>query len=168
MKPMLSQQIYDVIVIGGGPSRLFTSNLLAQDGISTVLIEKDSEREEDVVCSGVISKEAFEKYNLPETAIVGALKDAKLYSPGGIHIPYSHPEQAVVVDRYKFDRELGNSAVKSGVEILLDSRVSSIAVRDDYVESQLKTPAGEMSIRSKTAVIATGVSFNLQTYGQTA
>jgi len=49
------------------------------------------------------------------------------------------------------------------VEISLYSRVSSVAVRDDYVESQIKTPAGKISIRSKTAVIATGVSFNLQT-----
>jgi len=112
---------------------LFTSNLLAQDGISTVLIEKDAEIGKDVFCSGVNSNEAFERYNLPETAIVGALKDAELYYPGGIHIPYSHPEQAVVVDRHKFDRELGISSVKSGVEIFLDSRASSIAVRDDYV-----------------------------------
>jgi flavin-dependent dehydrogenase len=44
MKPMSCQQIYDLIFIGGGPSSLFTSNLLAQDGISTVLIEKESER----------------------------------------------------------------------------------------------------------------------------
>lgn len=112
---------------------LFTSNLLAQDGISTVLIEKDAEIGKDVVCSGVNSNEAFERYNLPETAIVDALKDAEFYSPGGIHIPYSHPEQAVVVDRHIFDRELGISAVKSGVEIFLDSRASSIADRDDYV-----------------------------------
>lgn len=164
MKSQLSHNIYDVIVIGGGPSGLFTSALLSQNGLSTILIEKDSEIGKDVVCSGVISKEAFERYNLPENAIVGALKDVELYSPGGINIPYSHPEQAVVVvDRHKFDGELGKTAAKNGVEILLDSRVSSIAVKYDHVESQIKSPAGEISIRSKTAVIATGVSFNLQT-----
>ena len=105
--------MYDVIVIGGGPSGLFTSNLLSQNGLSTILIQKDSEIGKDVVCSGVISKEAFERYNLPENTNVGALKDAELYSPGGIHIPYSHPEEAVVVvDRHKFDGELGKLRLK--------------------------------------------------------
>jgi len=35
-------------------------------------------------------------------------------------------------------------------------------VKVDYVEAQLKTPQGEKQVRSKIAVIATGISFNLQ------
>jgi len=93
----INRESFDVIVIGGGPSGLFTSALLSASGINTVLIEKESEIGKDIVCSGVISKEAFERYDLPENTIVGRLKEAELFSPGGVHIPYSHPEEAVVL-----------------------------------------------------------------------
>ena len=52
----------DVLIIGGGPSGLFTAKLLSQSGLKTILVEKDSEIGRDVVCSGVISKEAFLRY----------------------------------------------------------------------------------------------------------
>lgn len=164
MTTALNRKTYDVMVIGGGPSGLFTSFLLSKNGIKTVLIEKDSEIGKDVVCSGVISKEAFTRYKLPETAIVGSLKDAELYSPGGHQISYSHPEEAVVVvDRHKFDGELGKCAVQNGTHMMLSSRVSSLSVKEDLVEAEVKTPEGLEIIKSKMAVIATGVSFNLQT-----
>lgn len=154
---------FDVIVIGGGPSGLFTSALLSASGFKTALIEKESEIGKDVVCSGVISKEAFKRYDLPENAIVGRLKDAELFSPGGVQIPYSHPQEAVVVvDRHKFDAELGKTAANNGTHIMLGTKVSSLSVKEDYVEAQLKTPQGEKQVISKIAVIATGVSFNLQ------
>jgi digeranylgeranylglycerophospholipid reductase len=163
MRGATSIESFDVIVIGGGPSGLFTSSLLTESGIKTALIEKESEIGKDVVCSGVISKEAFERYDLPENAIVGRLKDAELFSPGGVHIPYSHPQEAVVVvDRHKFDGELGKTAANNGAHIMLRTKVSSLQVKEDYVEAQLKTPKGEKQVRSKIAVIATGVSFNLQ------
>ena len=160
----LNRESFDVIVIGGGPSGLFTSSLLSKNGIKTVLIEKESEIGKDVVCSGVISKEAFNRYDLPENAIAGILKDAELFSPGGIQIPYSHLEEAaVVVDRHKFDGELGKTAAQNGAHIMLGSRVSSLSVKEDFVEAEVKTPNGLKIINSKIAVIATGVSFNLQT-----
>ncbi len=59
MRRVLNRESFDVMVIGGGPSGLFTSSLLSKNGIKTVLIEKDSDIGKDVVCSGVISKEAF-------------------------------------------------------------------------------------------------------------
>lgn len=164
MATALNNKSFDILVIGGGPSGLFTASLLSKKGFKTILIEKDSEIGKDVVCSGVISKEAFERYDLPENSIVGSLKDAELHSPGGYQILYSHPEEAVVVvDRHKFDGELGKSATQNGTHIMLGSRVSSLSVRKDFVETEVKTENGIEIINSKIAVIATGVSFNLQT-----
>ena len=158
-----NDNIYDVIVIGGGPSGLFTASLLSQSGLNTTLIEKESEIGENVVCSGVISKEAYKRYQLPENAIVGRLKEAELFSPGGIHLPYSHPEEAVVVvDRHKFDGELGKQAANNGAHIMLETKVSSLSVNRDYVEAELKNSDGTKIIKAKIAVLATGISFNLQ------
>lgn len=154
----------DVLVIGGGPSGLFISSLLSQSGLNTMVVEKDSEIGKNVVCSGVISKEAFERYDLSASAVVSRIRHAELYAPGGSRIPYTHSEEAVlVVDRHLFDAQLAEDAESEGARILLNAKVTGINVTDRCVEAVLQTPGGERTVRSAVSVIATGVSFNLQT-----
>ena len=81
---------YDVIIVGGGPSGLTAASFLAERGYDVALFDLSEELGKDVVCSGVISQEAFEKYNLPESTIVASLREADLISPSGNTIPYSH------------------------------------------------------------------------------
>jgi len=154
---------FDVMVIGGGPSGLQTASYLSEAGLSVALFDENSEIGKDVVCSGVVSKEAFSRYDLPEEAVIGRLQHAELFSPGKIHIPYSHPEEAaVVVDRHIFDGKLGEAARAKGTMIYLNTKVTSLRMNDRFVEASLKSQEGEYKIRGEVAVIATGISFNLQ------
>lgn len=154
---------FDVIIAGGGPSGLHTASFLADSGLSVALFEKNSEIGRDVVCSGVLSSEAFSRYDLPEEAIVGRLKEADLFSPNGISINYSHPEEAVVVvDRHVFDKKLAEDAVKKGVKLFLDTEISSISVNDERVSASIKTKEGNREVHAAVCVIATGVSYRLQ------
>jgi digeranylgeranylglycerophospholipid reductase len=110
-----------------------------------------------------VSKEAFSRYDLPQEAIVGRLKEADLFSRDGISIPYSHPEESVVVvDRHIFDKILGETATKNGTELFLNTKVSSLSVNENYVRADLKTREGEMAAFAQICVIATGVKYNLQ------
>ena len=157
-------RFFDVIIVGGGPSGLHTASFLADSGLSVALFEKNSEIGKDVVCSGVISKEAFSRYDLPEEAIVGRLKKADLFSPKGICLKYSHPEEAVVVvDRHIFDKKLAEIAIKKGAEIFLDTEISSISVNDEHVKAFIKTKEGKNEVNAKICVIATGINYHLQT-----
>ncbi|HEX3035775.1 MAG TPA: NAD(P)/FAD-dependent oxidoreductase [Thermodesulfobacteriota bacterium] len=154
---------FDVIIVGGGPSGLQTASLLADSGLNVALFDEHSEIGEGVVCSGVVSQEAFSRYDLSTESIVGKLKEAELFSPGGIQVPYSHPETAaVVVDRHIFDSKLGETATKRGAEVYLNTKVSALFVNDKFVEGHLKTQEGEKRVHANIAVIATGVSFVLQ------
>jgi len=160
----LNQKQFDVIVVGGGPSGLHTAGILSEYGLKVALFDEGPEIGRDVVCSGVVSKEAFSRYDLPKESLVGKLKEAELFSPGGICMPYSHPEEAaVVVDRHIFDGRLGEIATEKGAEIWLNTRVASLSINDRFVEAHLKTERGEKRVRAEVAVLATGVSFNLQT-----
>lgn len=154
---------FDVIIVGGGPSGLHTASFLADYGISVALFEKNSEIGRDVVCSGVISREAFSRYDLPQEAIVGRLKEANLFSPRGISIYYSHPEEAVVVvDRHIFDKKLAENAIRKGARIFLDMEISSISVNDEHVKAFIKTKEGNREVNAKICVIATGINYHLQ------
>ena len=156
-------RFFDVIIVGGGPSGLHTASFLADSGFSVALFEKNSEIGKDVVCSGVISREAFSRYDLPEEAIVGRLKKADLFSPKGICINYSHPEEAVVVvDRHIFDKKLAEKAISEGAKIFLDTEISSISVNDEHVKAFIKTNEGNREVNAKICVIATGINYHLQ------
>lgn len=155
---------YDVIIAGGGPSGLHTASFLADYGFKVALFEKSSDIGKDVVCSGVISKEAFSRYDLPEEAIVGRLKEADVFSPKGIKVNYSHPEEiVVVVDRHVFDKKLAESALQKGAEIFLNTEISSVSPEDNCVRAILKSEEGIKEVSAQICVIATGISYHLQT-----
>ncbi len=154
---------FDVIIIGGGPSGLLAADVLSQHGTEVAVLEQCGEIGKDVVCSGVLSKEAFRRYNLPKNSIVGDLKEVELNSPYGLKINYVHPNvDVVVVDRHIFDKELGNNATGNGAKIFTNSRVMSIYDDPEFVQANFKNGAGLKSLKSKIIVIATGISFNLQ------
>ena len=154
---------YDIIIAGGGPSGLFTSRLLSELGYSVALFDKEAAIGENIVCSGVISKEAFGRFDLPQNSIIGKLQKATLHSPSHNKINYIHPsESVVVVNRKNFDSELGNSARRSGVNIFANSKVVSLENHNDFVNTKIKSDNEIKVFKSRMAVIATGVSFNLQ------
>jgi digeranylgeranylglycerophospholipid reductase len=150
--------------VGGGPSGLQTASILAGSGFNVALFEQNSEIGRDVVCSGVISKEAFSRYDLSHESIVARLKQADLFSPGGCCINYSHPEEAVfVVDRHIFDRKLAENVLNRGAKIFLNAKISSLSVKDKYVRANVRTKEGERRVYAAICVIATGVRYYLQT-----
>jgi digeranylgeranylglycerophospholipid reductase len=111
-----------------------------------------------------MSNEAFSRYDLPRQAIVGRLKEADLFSPGGSCISYVHPEEVVVVvDRHVFDKKLAEISIANGAEIWLSTRVSSLSVSDNYVQAILKSEEGQTKVFAHVGVIATGVKYTLQT-----
>ena len=155
---------FDVIIIGGGPSGLQSSCLLSKKGLNVALFEKDNNIGEDVVCSGVISKEAFLRYDLPEASLTGKLSEAELHSPSNEKILYTHNKESVlVVNRNLFDSLLAKKSEDAGTQFFLNSRVVSLDPHDDFIEAKVNSDGDTKVIRAKIAIIATGISFNLQT-----
>lgn len=146
--------IYDVAIIGAGPIGSFCAKLLAEGGLSVVLIEEHLAIGEGVTCAGIIGKEAFEQFPLPKDSILNRMNSIKFVSPSGkIFIYESESVLAYIVDRKEFDRALSEESVNAGAKLVLGCRINDL--RPTKEEVILIAQDGK-TFRSKIAVIATG------------
>ncbi len=155
--------MYDVIVIGGGPSGLNTAKRLAEGGLEVGVLERKSEIGKDIICTGIVGEEIFRDFNLSKDLILKEIKEIKLVSPFGSSLIYQHPMTfAYVLDRNKFDEYLANIAQSKGVEIKLKNQVVDISVNKDYVEVLTEIKGKYLrKYSAKMAIIATGVDCRL-------
>ena len=126
--------IYDVIVVGGGPSGSLAAKTCAEKGLKVLLLEKE-EVPRYKACGGAVSKKALE--------LIGPLNelDEKYESYGAVAfspslasvIGKTEDITSVLTFRKDLDYLLLKKAEKSGVEVLTEKKVESVLVNEDSV-----------------------------------
>jgi geranylgeranyl reductase family protein len=152
--------MFDVAVIGAGPSGSMLSTLLAEKGYSVALLEEHEQPGHPVNCSGIIGLEAFQRYDLPRSPIIREIDSFQFHSPGGATLHYSHPHPlAFAVNRAKFDEAMASQAVAAGATLMTSSRVNQVLIEQDGVH--LTINRNSSTLKSKFLVIATGAGSKL-------
>jgi digeranylgeranylglycerophospholipid reductase len=159
----LANKTYDVIVIGAGPSGLNAAALVAEKGYSVLVVEAKEEVGKNIVCTGILGKETFERFDLPRTSIINDVQNVRIVSPFGTTLFYDHPSTfAFVVDREKFDKSILDSALAKGVEVVLPFRVENAGVENDHVCVRGScVDSGEREYLGKMLILSTGVEHDL-------
>lgn len=148
----------DVIVVGAGPIGAYTAFQLANRGFEVLVLEKQSRPGLNIICSGVISKTAYRRYELPGAAILTEVDSFTIISPRGQCLEYVHPETlAYVVDRSVFDTELVEMVRNRGVRILFNQEVRTVEQNTDVCTVH----AGNRQYQSQYVILATGVNYHL-------
>ena len=155
--------MYDVIVIGGGPSGLNAARRLAENGLQVVILERRKAIGTNAICTGIVGKDAFQEFGLPEDSILREIQEVKIISPYSTQITYQHPMAfANVVDREKFDKYLADVAESRGVEIKLEHHVLRVGIDNNHVEvlAEIDSKHSQKYL-AKMAIIATGIDYRL-------
>lgn len=152
-------QIYDVIIIGAGPTGSYLAHWLAVSGRQVLLLDKNNNPGDNVCCTGIISKECFDKLALNGSIKYSAYNTAKLIGPLQQSLDFRRDNTvAYIVDRPALNILLSARAIAAGVRVTYSSEVIDL---QRYVNKiSVKTRTGE-EIRyfdGQMLVIATGFS----------
>ncbi|MBT8475308.1 MAG: geranylgeranyl diphosphate reductase [Alphaproteobacteria bacterium] len=104
--------IYDVIVVGGGPSGATAAEDLARAGHSVALIDRAGRIKP---CGGAIPPRLISDFDIPESQIVARISTARMISPSHRHVDIPIENGFVgMVDREHFDEFLRERAASAG------------------------------------------------------
>ena len=145
------------MVVGGGPAGLHAAARLAAEGIAVELFEEHDSVGEPVHCTGVLAREAFDRFGVARGSILNDLTTVCFHPPSGHVIEYSPAEvEAVVIDRVGFDRQLARHAANLGVAIRT-ARATSV----DVDTAGVTVTGGDVAVRARACVLACGASYAL-------
>ncbi|HEX73837.1 MAG TPA: NAD(P)/FAD-dependent oxidoreductase [Dehalococcoidia bacterium] len=154
--------MYDVAIVGGGPSGSYVAYKLAAMGYAVVVLEQKEKLGERVCCTGIISQECVESFAIDNNVILRQVNSARFFSPSGRLLRLWRQEsQACIVDRAAFDVAVANRAQGKGAEYVLNCSVKDIESKDDRVNIEAILFGERLDFESRVVVIATGFGSKL-------
>lgn len=155
----------DVVIIGGGLSGCFSAIQLAKTGLKVLVIEEHPRTGDPRYCTGIIGKEAFDRFDLPLTPIQDSYSSAIFYSPLGSYVRVSQESpQAYILNRAEFDNELAQSALLAGAEFFYSTRCIHFESATDHIKITLQEKSGlRRTVNSRTLILSSGTYYGLHT-----
>ncbi len=153
----MSDLFYDVIVIGAGPAGSWAAYKLASLGHSVAVLEQKAAPGLDNCCTGIISTQCFDSFDITTEVILTKANSAKFFSPSGRCLRLDSKEvQAYVVDRASFDQAITAKAKASGASYFFSSRVTDIAIGDDGARIEALSGGSTEAFGARAVLLASG------------
>ncbi|WP_456405483.1 NAD(P)/FAD-dependent oxidoreductase [Caldithrix abyssi] len=145
------KQTFEVIVVGAGIAGSLAARLLAQKGISVLLLEKDDYAGKTKACGGLFDRSYFDRFVDDERIIEQRIRKNIFHLPWG-DVTYDCDQ--VTVKRRIFDRHLAQEAKKAGAMLMNRQKVISFEVKKPgEVEATVKETGSDRLWQARASII---------------
>ncbi len=126
--------MYDVIIIGAGPSGSKTAELLALSGKNVLLLEEHQTIGDPVQCTGIDSHRILSLSGAPENIVMNNVNKARFYSQDNNFLELRSKKIVHVINRHKLDKEIAKRAKHAGAKIITSARFENFNRVDNHLE----------------------------------
>ncbi len=127
--------MYDLIIVGGGPSGASSGRIAGKKGLKTLLIEKEIFPRYKA-CGGALSEHAISylDFEIPMYIRERDIFGARIQFKGSIIEKHKEYRIAIIVTRSLLDDYLIGKAKETGIDVHMGERVNDYIENKDYVE----------------------------------
>lgn len=153
----MSEQHYDLVIVGGGPAGSSAAYAAAKNGIKVALLEKENTIAETVRTSGVTWIQSIKEFGIPDDCF-NPIKNFSFCSPNNEVTISDKVSRAAVLDVRKTYRWLANEAKKIGADIFVKINVNQVIKNDkgDIIGVSGIGPDGKITFYAKMIIDASG------------
>jgi len=146
-------KMYDLLIVGGGPSGSSAGRLAGQKGLKTLLIEKETFPRYKP-CGGALSEQALSclDFPLPESILEREVFGVRMHFKGSVIESYKKSRMATMVTRSALDSYLLEKGKEAGIEVKTGEKVLDYREKDSFVEIY----TNEQTYRAKFVIIGEG------------
>lgn len=146
----------DVAIIGGGPAGSIAARILAENGLDTLLIERDLKHRKP--CGGGIPSPAFREFLISREIVKKEVDCIEIVSPSEKRLSINLRGGTIsIVDRQEFDSHLREDALLKGARVL-EAEFVNFLESSSKVKAILRNRDGSIEVVSRYAIIADGVN----------
>jgi len=127
--------MYDLVIIGGGPSGASAGRIAGKKGLSTLLLEKENFPRYKP-CGGALSSYAVSclDFKLPKSVIERNISNVRIHFRDSFVEGRKEGNLALLISRKVFDNLLLEKARETGIEIRTGEKVLDCVEKEDCVE----------------------------------
>lgn len=127
--------MYDLIIIGGGPSGSAAGRIAGKKGLKTLLIEKEIFPRYKP-CGGALSEHAMSylDFEIPESIIEREIFGARVHFQDQVVEQHKDYRIAILITRSILDKYLLEKAIETGIQLKMGEKVLDFIENKDCVE----------------------------------